>query len=206
LLGQTNENPVVVVGGGSGGFHAVESLREHGFTGPITLLSKEAHAPIDRTKLSKALISDPAKLEWRSAADLRIKYGVTLRTGVEVSTVDFAKKNVTLDGGKETVNYGTLILAPGSAARRLPIEGVDLKNVFTLRNVTDAGAIDAACKEGKNLVIIGSSFIGMELAVATAERKMASRHVVSMDKVPFEAVRILIFLGLERHELTRVTV
>jgi hypothetical protein len=90
---------VVIVGGGSGTFHAVESLRENGYTGSITILSKEAHAPIDRltpfylflrvgandifrTKLSKALITDPAKIELRTAADLKIKLGTNLRTGV----------------------------------------------------------------------------------------------------------------------------
>jgi NADPH-dependent 2,4-dienoyl-CoA reductase/sulfur reductase-like enzyme len=87
------------------------------------------------------------------------------------------------------VSYNTLVLAPGSVAKKLPIEGADLKNVFTLRNVTDAAGIDGALKEGKKLVVVGSSFIGMELAVATAERKLAERHVVSADKVPFESVR-----------------
>jgi NADPH-dependent 2,4-dienoyl-CoA reductase/sulfur reductase-like enzyme len=99
----------VIVGGGSGAFHCVESLREvrshilyvlplltrdpqHGFKGPITMLTKEPHAPLDRTKLSKALISDASKLEWRSPSDLRIKYGVTLRAGVEVTGIDFAGK------------------------------------------------------------------------------------------------------------------
>lgn len=105
-----------------------------------------------------------------------------------MTSVDLAQKEVSIDGGKEKVKYGTLVLAPGSAARRLPIEGVELQNVYTLRNVQDAAKIDVACKEGKKLVIIGSSFIGMELAVATADRKMAARHVVSMDKVPFESV------------------
>jgi NADH dehydrogenase FAD-containing subunit len=136
----------VIIGGGSGGFHTVESLREHGFKGPITILSAENHAPvgttyrlehfihshtysssqIDRTKLSKALVTDPSKLEWRSAADLKIKcesqftqqykyslscrlyrYGVSLRTGVEATSVDFKGKTVTIDG-KETIKYGTV--------------------------------------------------------------------------------------------------
>jgi len=71
---------VVIVGGGSATFHVIESLREHGYSGNITVLSKETHPPIDRTKLSKALITDSSKIEWRTAADLKIKYGTTLRT------------------------------------------------------------------------------------------------------------------------------
>jgi apoptosis-inducing factor 3 len=97
---------------------------------------------IDRTKLSKALITDPTKLEWRSAADLRIKYGINLRTGVEVTSVDLKNKSVVLDSGKETIKYGTLVLAPGSTPNRIPLDGADLKNIFTLRNIEDAKAID----------------------------------------------------------------
>ncbi|KAH9038608.1 flavoprotein [Lactarius hengduanensis] len=182
---------VVIVGGGSGAFHAVESLREasrHGFKAPIIILSQEANAPIDRTKLSKALITDASKLEWRTPADLKIKYGVTLRVNTTVTSVDTANKTVTLDDGKETISYDTLILASGGVPRRLPIEGGELENVYTLRNVQDTQKIDAACQEGKHVVAIGSSFISMELVVALSKRKLASIHVIGMEQYPFENV------------------
>ncbi|KAH9917246.1 uncharacterized protein B0H18DRAFT_883934 [Fomitopsis serialis] len=178
---------VVIVGGGSGTFHCIESLREHGFNGPITVLSKEHYSPIDRTKLSKALITDPAKIEWRSAADLKTKYGVDLRTGVQVESVDAPAKSVRLTDGT-TVPYETLVLATGGLPRRLPIDGASLSNVYTMRGVEDAQKIDAACKEGKRLVVIGSSFISMELVVAVSSRKLASIDVVGQDSVPFESV------------------
>ncbi|KAH9178408.1 flavoprotein [Lactarius sanguifluus] len=182
---------VVIVGGGSGAFHAVESLREasrHGFKAPIIILSQEANAPIDRTKLSKALITDASKLEWRTPADLKIKYGVTLRVNTTVTSVDTANKTVILDDGKETISYDTLILASGGVPRRLPIEGGELENVYTLRNVQDTQKIDAACQEGKHVVAIGSSFISMELVVALSKRKLASIHVIGMEQYPFENV------------------
>ncbi|KAH9953007.1 flavoprotein [Lactifluus volemus] len=179
---------VVIVGGGSGAFHATESLREHGYKAPITILSQETHAPIDRTKLSKALITDASKLEWRTPADLKIKYGTALRIGTSVTSVDTTRKSVTLENGKETIPYDTLILASGGVPRRLPIEGADLENVFTLRNIQDAQKIDAACQEGKHLVVIGSSFISMELVVAVSKRKLASIHVIGMENYPFENV------------------
>ncbi|KAI0067379.1 flavoprotein [Artomyces pyxidatus] len=179
---------VVIVGGGSGAFHAIESLREHGFDGPITVLSSETYSPIDRTKLSKALITDASKLEWRTAADLKIKYGTTLRIGITVTSIDADTKKVIIDDGKEDIPYETLILASGGLPRRLPIDGVNLDNVFTLRHVQDAQKIDAACQEGKNLVVIGSSFISMELVAAVSKRKLASIHVIGMEEYPFEAV------------------
>ncbi|KAI0366285.1 hypothetical protein BV20DRAFT_971998 [Pilatotrama ljubarskyi] len=179
---------VVIVGGGSGAFHAIESLREHGYNGPVTVLSKEHYSPIDRTKLSKALITDPSKLEWRSLADLRSKYGVDFRAGTEVTGVDVNAKEVIIDATQERVPYEILILASGGVPRRLPIEGRDLANVLTLRGVEDAKKIDAAVKEGKRLVVIGSSFISMELVVAVTSRKLASIDVVGQEEFPFELV------------------
>ncbi|KAF8907349.1 flavoprotein [Gymnopilus junonius] len=181
-------NGVVIVGGGSGAFHAVESLREHGYQDPITILSKETYTPIDRTKLSKALITDPLKIEWRSAADLKIKYGTNIRLGVEVTSVDLKKKTVVLEGGKDTVPYDKLILASGGTPRRLPVEGAQLENVYTFRGMDDSKKVDAAAQEGKKVVVIGSSFISMELVVAISSRKLASIDVIGMEEVPFEAV------------------
>ncbi|RDX43800.1 hypothetical protein OH76DRAFT_1360708 [Lentinus brumalis] len=179
---------VVIVGGGSGAFMAIESLREHGYNGPITVLSKEHHAPIDRTKLNKALITDASKLEWRPTAELRSKFGVDFREGTEVSGVDLGAKEVIIGGTQERVPYETLVLATGGVSRRLPIPGKDLSNVFTLRGVEDAQKIDAAVKEGKKLVVIGSSFISMELVVAVTSRKLASIDVVGQEEFPFEMV------------------
>ncbi|KAF9223461.1 hypothetical protein BS17DRAFT_781899 [Gyrodon lividus] len=179
---------VVIVGGGSGTFHAIESLREHGYMGNITVFSKETYAPIDRTKLSKALITDSSKLEWRTAAELKIKYGTTLRFGVTVTSIDTASKQVVFDGGKESVAYNKLILAMGGTPRRLPIEGADLENVYTFRGVEDSKKVDAAAQEGKRMVVIGSSFISMELVVAVAKRKLASIDVIGMEEFPFEPV------------------
>ncbi|KAI0346178.1 hypothetical protein BDW22DRAFT_1352201 [Trametopsis cervina] len=184
----SNKPGVVIVGGGSGAFHAVESLREHGYNGLITILSKEPHAPIDRTKLSKALITDASKLEWRSPAELQAKYGVILRTSTEVTAIDLENKVAVIGSSNERVTYEDLILASGGTPRVLPVEGKELGNVFTLRGVGDAKKIDAAAQEGKRLVVIGSSFISMELVVAVTKRNLASIDVIGMESAPFEAV------------------
>ncbi|KAK1234915.1 Apoptosis-inducing factor 1 [Marasmius sp. AFHP31] len=178
----------VIIGGGSGAFQAVESLREHGYKFPITVISKEPHAPIDRTKLSKALITDASQLEWKTAADLKIKYGVNLRVGVEATSVDFKSRKVVLDNGKDSVTYDKLIIAPGGTPRRLPIPGSDFENVYTFRGVHDAKNVDTAAQEGKKVVVIGSSFISMELVVALSKKKLASIDVIGMEDYPFEAV------------------
>ncbi|KAG7089793.1 hypothetical protein E1B28_011444 [Marasmius oreades] len=178
----------VIIGGGSGAFQAVESLREHGYKFPITIISKEPHTPIDRTKLSKSLMTDASKLEWKTSADLKIKYGVNLRIGVEVTSVDLQNKKVVLDNGKDYVAYEKLVIASGGTPRRLPIPGSDFENVYTFRGVQDSQRVDAAAQEGKRVVIIGSSFIGMEIAVAIAKRKLASIDIVGMEEYPFETI------------------
>ncbi|THH10887.1 hypothetical protein EW145_g1008 [Phellinidium pouzarii] len=183
----TPGNGVVIVGGGAGAIHTVESLRENGYKGNVTILSSERYAPIDRTKMSKALIGDPSKLEWRSAADLKIKYNTNLRIGVEVTKVDTKSKVVTIDG-KETLGYDSLVLAPGSSPRRLPIEGASLANVFILRQAPDTKKIDEAVTKGKRLVVIGSSFISMEIVAAVSKRELASIDVIGMEEFPFELV------------------
>jgi len=93
-----------------------------------------------------------------------------------------------LDAGKETIPYDALILAPGGTPRRLPIEGANLDNVYTFRGIEDAKKVDAAAQEGKNVVVIGSSFISMELVAAMSSRKLASIHVVGMEEFPFQTV------------------
>ncbi|KZT42177.1 hypothetical protein SISSUDRAFT_1041805 [Sistotremastrum suecicum HHB10207 ss-3] len=177
---------VVIVGGGAGGFQTAESLRENGYSGKITILSQEDYAPIDRTKLSKALITDASKLQWRTPEQLRTKFGVDLKTGVTVDSLDLETKQVI--AGNSRVPYETLVLAPGATPRRLPIDGANLENVFTLRTIPDAAKIDAAVKEGKRLVVIGSSFISMELVAAVTSRNLLSIDVIGMEEHPFEAV------------------
>ncbi|KIY66532.1 flavo protein [Cylindrobasidium torrendii FP15055 ss-10] len=177
----------IVIGGGAGAFGLMESLRENGYKYPITILTQEPHTPIDRTKLSKALITDPTKVQWKTAAEMKIHYGTNIRTNVTVTAVDFQNKKVTVDD-KEHLIYDRLVIATGGSARRLPIEGADLENVYTFRTVEDAKKVDAAAQKDKKLVVIGSSFISMEVVAAVAKRELASIDVIGMDEVPFQTV------------------
>jgi len=176
---------VLVVGGGSGALGTIEGLRETGYEGPITLISNEGYLPIDRPKLSKALLTDLNKLQWRDAE--WYKSGSVNVVQDEVTGVDFATKTVSVKSGGKFA-YTKLVLATGGTPRVLPLQGFKvLSNIFTLRNVHDAKKINEAIGEkGKKIVIIGSSFIGMEIAVATSKDNDVT--VVGMEKVPLERV------------------
>lgn len=176
---------ILVIGGGSGALGAIEGLRGGGYQGAITLISNEGYLPIDRPKLSKALLTDLAKLQWRDEG--WYKDGSVEIVSDEVTGVDFASRTVTTKSGGKFA-YTKLVLSTGGTPRTLPLPGFkDLGNVFTLRNVHDAKRIVAAIGDkGKKIVVIGSSFIGMEIAVATANGNDVT--VVGMEKAPLERV------------------
>ncbi|WDK20859.1 hypothetical protein CGRA01v4_12148 [Colletotrichum graminicola] len=176
---------VVIVGGGSGALGAVEGLRNGGYDGPLTIISSEGYLPIDRTKLSKALLTDVKTLQWRD--EEFYKSGSVDWVADEVTDVDFSDRTVsTKDGGK--IQYTKLILATGGTPRNLPLQGFKvLGNIFTLRTAHDTQKIVKAIGDkGKKIVVVGSSFIGMEVANATA--KDNSVTVIGMEKVPLERV------------------
>ncbi|EWC45798.1 hypothetical protein DRE_05135 [Drechslerella stenobrocha 248] len=182
------EDNVLIVGGGSGAIGVIEALREEGYKGNIVVLSKEEYPPIDRTKLSKALITDPKKIALRSLDFLK-GLGVDFHTSTVVKSVDFDAHSVLTEDGK-TFNYKKIVLATGATPRHLPLKGFnELGNIFVIRTVDTAKAIvDAVGLEGgKKIVVIGSSFIGMEVANFLAGKKHEVT-VVGMEEAPMERV------------------
>lgn len=164
----------------------VQTLRELKYPGQITIVSKESDFVIDRTKLSKALIADASKLLWRPRewyADAGIE-----TISDEVTGVDFTTKAVTTASGK-TVPYTKLVLATGGQPRTLPLPGFsELKKIHTLRTVQDVQSIlSSTGNDGpKNIVVIGSSFIGMEVGNALSKNHTVT--IVGMEDAPMERV------------------
>jgi len=177
-----NKKTVMLVGGGPATVVCAETLRQEGFTGRIVLLSQMKHLPYERIKLSKAMNMDAKDIALRSE-DFYKTNGIELMLGEEVKSVSTSNKKIALASGK-SLDYDKLVLATGGMPRRLPIPGVDLNNIHMLRTISDANAI-ASKAEGKNVIIVGSSFIGMEVASALAS-KASSVSVVDLVKVPFQ--------------------
>ena len=166
----------------------MQTLRELKYPGQISVISREPDFIIDRTKLSKALIADGSKILWRPKewyADAGIE-----TISDEVTGVDFQAKTVSTASGK-SIPYTKLVLATGGVPRTLPLPGFkdgELSNIFTLRTVADVQSILGAIGEEKqrNIVVIGSSFIGME--VGNALSKDHNVTIVGMDSAPMERV------------------
>jgi len=185
ISGTSGSEKVVIVGGGSGALGTLEALREDGFKGSITMISSEGYLPIDRTKLSKALIDDPSKIALRDEA--WFKDGSIDVVNDEVTDVDFSGKKVSTKSGS-SFQYSKLVLATGGSPKSLPLPGFkELGNIFLLRTIDHTKAINAAIGDkNKKIVIIGSSFIGMEVANAVAKDNDVT--VVGMEKAPLERV------------------
>ncbi|KAH8728325.1 hypothetical protein GQ44DRAFT_609214 [Phaeosphaeriaceae sp. PMI808] len=182
-----SEEKVLVIGGGAGTLGAVEGLRGGGYTGKITVISKEGHQPIDRTKLSKALLADLSKAAWRQK-DFYKDASIEFLEG-EVKSVDFSSKKVSTKSGQD-FEYSKLVLATGGTPRWLPLQGLkgDLGNVFLLRTLPDAqNILKAVGDNGKKIVVVGSSFIGMEVGNCLAGMKN-DVTIIGMEEEPMERV------------------
>ncbi|MEO6908562.1 MAG: FAD-dependent oxidoreductase [Abditibacteriaceae bacterium] len=178
---------MVIVGGGAAGQAAAEELRHQGFDGQITILSDASAVPVDRPNLSKDYLAGHADPDWipLRSAEWYEDNAVEIRLNTAVTKVEPAQNRLQLSSG-ETLNYHKLLLATGGKPRELDIPGHDLNGVFTLRQWKDADAIMEACTSARKAVVIGSSFIGMEVAAALAGGHELEVTVISPDTVPFE--------------------
>ena len=158
---------VVVIGAGLAGAHVVESLREHDYAGPITLIGDETERPYERPPLSKGYLQGAAEIDeaYVHPADWYAEHDVTTRFGETVGAIHRNAHEVELTGG-ERLAYQTLVLATGATPRRLPVPGDDLSGVLTLRRIADSDAIKAAITAHSRMVIVGGGWIGLEVASA----------------------------------------
>jgi NADPH-dependent 2,4-dienoyl-CoA reductase/sulfur reductase-like enzyme len=178
---------VVVVGASLAGLRACETLRSEGFTERITVIGAERHAPYDRPPLSKKVLSgewEPARIALRRPDDMA-GLGVQWRLGVSAAGLDTAGHAVHLADG-EVVGYDGLIVATGSAVRRLAGQP-DLAGVHVLRTLDDSLALREVLGAGDaRLVVIGAGFIGLEVAATAAQ---LGNSVTVLEGLPAPLVR-----------------
>ncbi len=181
---------IAVVGAGLAGLRACEGLRAQGFDGRITLVGDEPHLPYDRPPLSKQFLAGEWDLDrvMLTSPEQIAGLGLDLRIGPEHRAVslDLDARRLALASG-ESVGYDGLVLATGSAARRLPdVNG--LPGVHVLRTLDDAVALrEVLSRPGARLALAGAGFIGLEVA-ATARRLGAQVTVVEPLEVPLGRV------------------
>jgi 3-phenylpropionate/trans-cinnamate dioxygenase ferredoxin reductase subunit len=161
----------VIIGGGLAGAKAVEALRDSGFDGQLTLFAEEEHLPYERPPLSKEFLAGKNALTDFTVqnSDWYRDHNVDLRLGARVSALDPAEHAVALPDGT-TMRYEKLLLATGSASRRLAIAGADADAVHYLRTYDDAVALNTVLTENSSLAVVGAGWIGLEVAAAARQR------------------------------------
>lgn len=189
---------IVIVGGGAAGFAAAEMLRRREFRGNITMLSSDAAAPVDRPNLSKDYLAGSAPEDWMPLRPDSFygEAGIELRLNTEVTGIDTKARHVVTAGGGQ-VPYDQLLLAIGAEPVRLPIPGAAQPHIHTLRSLADCRDIIHVAKAARRALVIGASFIGLEVAAALRARKIEV-HVVAPERRPMERV-----LGPEMGDFVR---
>jgi NADPH-dependent 2,4-dienoyl-CoA reductase/sulfur reductase-like enzyme/nitrite reductase/ring-hydroxylating ferredoxin subunit len=179
---------VVVVGAGPAGAAAVEALRRAGYRGPVTLIGDEEPGPVDRPNLSKDYLAGTAPEEWipLRTPDFYREIEVDFVLGDPVEKLDTNARQVVLRSGR-TTSYGALLLATGAEPRRLDVPGADLPHVHVLRTLAHSRAIIDAARGKQRAVVIGSSFIGLEVAASLRKRGL-DVSVVGPEQVPLARV------------------
>jgi NADPH-dependent 2,4-dienoyl-CoA reductase/sulfur reductase-like enzyme/nitrite reductase/ring-hydroxylating ferredoxin subunit len=191
---------VVIVGAGAAGNAAAEMLRREGYDGPVTMITADESLPYDRPNLSKDYLAGTASEEWipLRSADFYREQKVETFTNTSASAIDTRRRQVTLSDGR-SLAYGALLLATGAEPVRLQIPGDDLPHVCYLRTLSDSRRIIEKAKHAKRAVVIGASFIGLEVAASLRERKLEVA-VIGKGSLPLEKV-----LGRELGSLVRET-
>ena len=179
---------VVIIGGGAAGFACAEMLRRRGYGGAITMLSADKDYPVDRPNLSKYFLAGEAEAAWMPLRSKSFypKNNIDLKLNAVVDEIDLDGRKVVLKDGA-SYDFDRLLIATGANPVKLPIAGADQDHVFTLRSYQDSRDIVAAAEHAKSAVILGSGFIGLEVAASLRQRDLEG-HVVSMDQLPLEKV------------------
>src|SRR5580698_3115025 len=191
-------NKIVIVGGGAAGFAAAEMLRRQKYEGRIVMLSSDDAPPVDRPNLSKDYLAGSAPEEWLPLRDQSFysDNAIDLRLNTSAAAIDVRAREVTLANG-ETIPFDRLLLATGAEPVSPSIPGAKPSDVLVLRSLKDCRAIIERAKTARRAIVLGASFIGLEVAAALRARNIEV-HVVAPEEHPMEKI-----LGPEFSRLVR---
>lgn len=182
------QEDIVIIGAGQAGAQVAQSLRQGGFEGPLRLIGDEPHPPYQRPPLSKKYLAGEIGAEglWLRPPAFFTTNNIDLIPNTRVVAIDRGAKRLTLANG-DTLPYGKLVLATGTNARLLKLEGADKKGVVTLRSIADVNTIREVLETTSQVAIIGAGYIGLEVA-AVAKTLGKSVTVIEAQDRPMKRV------------------
>jgi NADPH-dependent 2,4-dienoyl-CoA reductase/sulfur reductase-like enzyme/nitrite reductase/ring-hydroxylating ferredoxin subunit len=177
---------VVIIGGGAAGNACAEMLRREAYRGPITMIDPDPDAPYDRPNLSKDFLAGSAPEEWLPLhpRDFYEAQHIEILSGVEVAALDPKARTIQLSDGSSR-QYGCLLIATGASPVRLSIPGAE--RILYMRTLRDCRTIIERAKPGQKAVVVGASFIGLEVAASLVTRGLKV-DVVAPEALPLERV------------------
>ena len=177
----------VIVGAGLAGAKAAETLREEGFDGRLILIGDEPELPYERPPLSKEYLrGEKTEVPYVHEASFYPDNAIEVLTSTRVSGVDLGMRELLLEGDRR-LGYDRLLVTTGSVPRRLEVEGARLEGIHYLRTVADSARIAARLESGRRLLVVGSGWIGAEIA-ASAREKGCEVTMIEMASLPLERV------------------
>ena len=177
---------IVIVGGGAAGHACAEMLARHGAGASVTLLSSDADAPYDRTLCSKQYLAGKKTRDEAMLPEPGLGRGTkpTIRLGCEISAIDTHNRSVTLADG-ETIAFDKLILATGAEPVVPDFTGSDRDDAYVVRTLVDTDALIEHAGYARRAIVLGSSYIGLEVAASLTGRGL-SVTVVADGEIPLE--------------------
>ena len=166
----TGASRIVVIGGGQAGAQALQSLRQGGYAGALTLVGDEPALPYQRPPLSKAYMKGEMteeRLYFRPAPWYQDQ-NIEVILSTPAKSIDRANRTVELAHGGH-LDYDALIIATGSRPRVLPVKGATLHGVHDLRDLSDVERIRPNMIAGRKMVIVGAGYIGLEAAAVARQ-------------------------------------
>lgn len=174
----------VIAGAGHAAGQVVATLKQLKYAGQIVLVGDEDYLPYQRPPLSKKFLAGamPAERLHFKPASFYDEPNIEIRLRTRITTIDRDNKSVHTEGG-ERISYDKLVLALGSRARRLRIDGADLAGVHYLRSIADVDDIRSELNHYRRTVIIGAGYIGLEVAAVMQQQGLDVTVVELADRV-----------------------
>lgn len=183
----TGTETFVIVGAGLAGAKAAETLRQEGFDGRLVLIGDEPELPYERPPLSKDYLRGETKeAPYVHDASFYPDNAIEVLTSTRVTGIDSGLRELLLEGDRR-LGYDRLLIATGSVPRRLDVTGGRLDGIHYLRTLADSARIGERIEGGRRLVVVGSGWIGAEIA-ASARQKGCEVTMIEMSSLPLERV------------------
>jgi 3-phenylpropionate/trans-cinnamate dioxygenase ferredoxin reductase subunit len=183
----TERETFVIVGAGLAGAKAAETLRQQGFDGRLILIGDEPERPYERPPLSKDYLrGETTDAPYVHDASFYLDNAIELLTSTRVTGIEPGLRALLLEGDRR-LGYDRLLIATGSVPRRLDAPGGKLDGIHYLRTLADSARISERIESGRKLVVVGSGWIGAEIA-ASARQKGCEVTMIETASLPLERV------------------